>query len=100
MSDDYRDGGTWPADPEEGIDAWNARHVAHSATASVPEVRHRLVAEYDRMRAAVATLTLDELRSPDGWSWAYDCLYGHVRKHLALVGSYCATVDWPGPAGR
>jgi hypothetical protein len=89
--------GTWAADPEEGIDAWNARQVAMSATATVPEVLARLDREYDRMRAVVATLTLEALRSPDGWSWAYDCLYGHVRKHLALVGPFCATVDWPEP---
>jgi hypothetical protein len=92
--------GTWPADPAEGIDAWNARHVALSAGAAVPEVLARLDAEYDRLRAAVATLSIDELRSPDGWSWAYDCLYGHVRKHLALVGPFCATVDWPRPAAN
>ena len=53
--------------------------------------------KYDRMRAAAASLTLEELRSPDGWSWVYDCLYGHVRKHLALIGPWCATVDWPDP---
>jgi hypothetical protein len=88
----------WAADPDEGIDAWNARHVALSATATVPEVLARLDAQYDRMRAAVATLTLDELRSPDGWSWAYDCLYGHVRKHLALIGPWCATIAWPASA--
>ena len=93
--EDYRREGVWAADPEEGIDAWNARHVALSATATVPEVLARLDAQYDRMRAAVATLTLDELRSPDAWSWAYDCLYGHVRKHLALIGPWCATVAWP-----
>jgi hypothetical protein len=96
----FRHDGTWAADPEEGIDAWNARHVALSAAATVPEVLARLDATYDRMRAAVASLTIDELRSPDGWSWAYDCLYGHIRKHLALVGAFCAGIDWPAPAGR
>jgi hypothetical protein len=98
--EEFRRAGTWPADPAEGIDAWNARHVALSAGAAVPEVLARLDAEYDRLRAAVATLSIDELRSPDGWSWAYDCLYGHVRKHLALVGPFCATVDWPRPAAN
>jgi hypothetical protein len=95
----YRRDGTWAADPDEGIDAWNARHVVLSAGATVPELLLRLDQEYDRMRGVVSTLTLDELRSPDGWSWAYDCLYGHVRKHLALVGPFCAAVAWPGPAG-
>jgi DinB family protein len=94
----FRRDGTWAADPEEGIDAWNARVVARSSSASVPEVLARLDSEYARMRAAVATLTLDELRTPDGWSWAYDCLYGHVRKHMALVGPWCAAIGWPEPA--
>ena len=34
-------------------------------------------------------LSVDELRSPDGWSWAYDCLHGHTRKHLAMLGPWC-----------
>ena len=40
-------------------------------------------------------LPMDDLRSPDGWSWAYDCLYGHTRKHLALLGPWCAAQAWP-----
>ena len=34
---------------------------------------------------------VDDLRSPDGWSWAYDCLHGHVRKHLAMLGPWSAS---------
>ena len=93
--EEYHRTGAWPADPEEGIDAWNERHVASARSIAVPEIVARLDREHDRMRAAVGTLSLGELRSPDGWSWAYDCLYGHVRKHLALVGPWCATVAWP-----
>ena len=59
------------------------------------------LARYDTSRteleAAIATLTVDDLRSPDGWSWAYDCLHGHARKHLAMLGPWCATTDWPAP---
>ena len=47
---------------------------------------------YDRTRAAlleaVGRLSTADLRSPDGWSWAYDCLHGHVRKHLAMLGRW------------
>ena len=50
---------------------------------------------YDRTRAAlleaVGRLSTDDLRSPDGWSWAYDCLHGHVRKHLAMLGPWSAS---------
>ena len=45
--------------------------------------------------AAAGTLSVEELRSPDGWAWAYDCLHGHVRKHLAMLGPWCAAIDWP-----
>jgi hypothetical protein len=96
--EEFRRSGSWPADPEEGIDAWNERHVAGARSIAAPEIVARLDREHDRMQTAVGTLSLEELRSPDGWSWAYDCLYGHVRKHLALVGPWCATVAWPASA--
>jgi hypothetical protein len=54
-----------------------------------------VLARYDLARvallAAVGRLSIDDLRSPDGWSWAYDCLHGHVRKHLAMLGPWCFT---------
>ena len=97
----YHRRGHWLADPEEGIDSWNERHVALSRGAGRDEVLARLDREMDRLRAAIRTLSLDELRSPDGWGWAYDCLHGHLRKHLALVGPWCAASRWPtGPARR
>lgn len=98
----YRRRGHWLADPDEGIDAWNERHVAASRAAG--ESPAATLARYDRARAdlldAIDTLSVDELRSPDGWAWAYDCLYGHDRKHLAMVGRWCASVGWPGGAIR
>jgi len=91
--DVFRRLGYWLADPDEGIDAWNARMV----------VRHRgggaaaVIERYDRARAglleAVDGLSIEELRSPDGWSWAYDCLHGHVRKHLAMIGPWGVDPD-------
>ena len=51
--------------------------------------RAATLARYDDSRAALldaaASLTVEELRSPDGWTWVYDCLHGHVRKHLAML---------------
>ena len=95
---DFRATGEWPADPEEGIDAWNERHVALSRGATPAEVLARLDRELGRARTAIGMLTLDEVRSPDGWGWAYDCLHGHLRKHLALVGPWCLAAQWPDPA--
>lgn len=91
--------GDWPADPEEGIDAWNARMVEGDRGATPADTLARYDVAMDRLRAAIATLSLDELRSPDGWGWAHDCLHGHVRKHLALVGPWCARVGWPDEDG-
>ena len=82
--------GQWLADPEEGVDPWNERHVAASRAAG--ETPAAALARYDASRVelldAIDRLPLAELRSPDGWSWAYDCLHGHVRKHLAMLGRH------------
>ncbi len=82
----------WRADPDEGIDAWNERKVgaARRAAPSSAEVLARYDAARAAMLAAVARLSIEELRSPDGWSWTYHCLHGHVRKHLAMLGPWCA----------
>jgi hypothetical protein len=58
-----------------------------------------VIERYDRSRTAlldaVATLPAADLRSPDGWSWVYDCLHGHVRKHLAMLGPWCVEAARP-----
>ena len=95
----HRRDGEWPADPVEGIDAWNERMVQRSR-GETPEAT---LARYETARLslldAVGTIDIGELRSPDGWSWAYDCLYGHIRKHLAWLGPWCATAAWPDERG-
>jgi hypothetical protein len=93
--DVHRETGVWLSDPDEGIDAWNERHVAATRQASPEETLARYDAARGRLLEAVGTLSVEELRSPDGWSWAYDCQHGHVRKHLAMVGRWCATTSWP-----
>jgi len=98
--DVYRRRGHWPADPEEGLDAWNERMVERTRGSSKVET----LARYDALRAellaAIAGLTTQELRSADGWAWTYDCLHGHARKHLALVGPWCVERTWPAEALR
>jgi hypothetical protein len=93
--DVFRETGVWLSDPEEGIDPWNERHVVASRRERAPETLARYDAARIRLLDAVGTLSVEELRSPDGWSWAYDCQHGHVRKHLAMVGRWCATTGWP-----
>jgi hypothetical protein len=87
----------WLADPEEGIDAWNERMVAESRGESPAETLTRYREATEAMHDAIDTLEPDELRSPDGWSWAYDTLHGHLRKHLAMIGPWAATLSWPAP---
>ena len=91
----YRRRGHWLADPEEGIDAWNQRMVAASRGETPAETRERYRRSREALLDAIDTLSADELRSPDGWSWAYDCLHGHVRKHTAMIGRWAATARWP-----
>ena len=95
----FRRDGKWLADPDEGIDAWNERMVAGARD----ETSESTSARYERgrraLREAVGTIDIEALRSPDGWSWAYDCLHGHVRKHAAMLGPWCATAGWPDPRG-
>jgi len=86
---------TWLSDPEEGIDAWNERHVVATRGESPADALARYDAERAALLTAVETLRIEDLRSPDGWSWAFDCLHGHVRKHLAMLGRWCAVADWP-----
>ncbi len=87
--------GHWLADPDEGIDAWNQRMVDESRGETVTETLARYREASAALHDAVDTLTDDDLRSPDGWSWAYDCLHGHLRKHLAMLGPWAATTGWP-----
>ena len=84
----HASGSGWLADPE-GIDAWNERHVAASRGESAQAVLERYDAAHAAMSEAVGSMTIEDLRSPDGWSWAYDCHHGHIRKHLAMVGRWC-----------
>lgn len=91
----WRRDGIWLSDPDEGLDAWNERHVEPNRGVPKAAVLERYDAARAAMLAAVDTLSVDDLRSADGWSWIYDCLHGHVRKHLAMVGPWLAALDWP-----
>ncbi len=82
--------GRWPGDPEEGIDAWNARMVARSADASPSDVQARYREGRARLRDAVKLVPQAVVRSPEAWDWFYDTLHGHARKHLARLGPFAA----------
>jgi hypothetical protein len=90
----FRRDGIWAADPPEGIDAWNERHVRERRGEAPATTRERLTAALEAMRAATATLSLIDVRDAEGWCWIYDCLQGHIRKHLAAIGPWAVELAW------
>jgi hypothetical protein len=91
----FHETGTWLSDPEEGIDPWNERHVVAARSETPPATLARYDGARRRLLDAADTLSVEELRSPDGWSWVYDCHHGHVRKHLAMLGRWSVRAGWP-----
>jgi hypothetical protein len=43
-------------------------------------------------------MTDDEWLDPEGFSWAYEDLHGHVRAHHAMIGPWAARIAWPSSA--
>lgn len=95
--EDHLQGRPWRDGPEEGFDAWNERALELRRGESPVAVLERFEASRERLVALVADLSPETLLGEDGWSWAYECLHGHVRSHLAMVGPWCARIDWPPP---
>jgi hypothetical protein len=42
-------------------------------------------------------MTDDEWLDPEGFSWAYEDLHGHIRAHHAMIGPWAARLGWPAP---
>jgi hypothetical protein len=91
--------GRWQAMPPEGVDAFNDRQVRASRGTPPAELRERFDAGLARLRTAIKKMNDDEWLDPEGFSWAYEDLHGHVRAHHAMVGPWIARVTWPAPAG-
>ena len=89
--------GAWRDGPAEGFDAWNERQLEARRELGPAEVLDRFDATHERLKAATRAMSAATLWTADGWSWAYECLHGHVRSHLAMVGPWCARVGWPDP---
>src|SRR5262245_14651844 len=91
----HSQGGPWREMPPEGVDAFNDRQVRAARGADPGELRDRFDAGRARLRAAVAAMTEEEWLDPEGFSWAYEDLHGHVRAHHAMVGPWVARRHWP-----
>ena len=89
--------GGWRSGPAEGLDAWNARNLENLRALPWAEIRHRLEANRQRIRAAAHRLEQAEFRSADGWDWTYWDLAGHIRSHLAMIAPWAVRTGWPRP---
>jgi hypothetical protein len=93
----HRSGGGWVDLPAEGLDAFNARQIRAARGTPPAELRQRYAAGAARLRAAIEAMTDDEWLDPEGFSWAYEDLHGHVRAHHAMIGPWAARLGWPSP---
>lgn len=87
--------GRWAETPAEGLDAWNERQAAILRGTPADALLARFDAGRLRLRAAVAAMSDAEWRDPEGFSWAYEDLHGHVRAHLAMIGPWAVRSGWP-----
>jgi hypothetical protein len=92
--------GPWMDLPAEGLDAFNDRQVRAARGTTPEELRGRYAAGQARLRAAIRAMTDAEWLDPEGFSWAYEDLHGHVRAHSAMIGPWAARSGWPPPAAR
>ncbi len=96
--EEHRAGEPWADIPAEGIDAFNAVQVRTSRGTKPAELRERFAAGLARLRTATAAMADPEWLDPEGFSWAYEDLHGHVRAHHAMIGPWAARIGWPAPA--
>jgi hypothetical protein len=89
--------GRWREMPAEGVDAYNERQVQAFRGASPAALRERFASGRDRLRVAIDRMSDEEWLDPQGFSWAYEDLHGHVRAHHAMIGPWAARIDWPEP---
>jgi hypothetical protein len=93
--DRHRVGRGWAELPPDGIDAFNERQVRAARGTAPSELRARFAAGRMRLEAAIGRMTEDEWLDPEGFSWAYEDLHGHVRAHHAMIGPWLARAAWP-----
>jgi len=93
-------GGAWMDMPPEGVDAFNARQVRAARGTAPAALRQAFTSGLGRLRAAARAMGEAEWLDPEGFSWAYEDLHGHVRAHLAMIGPWVARAGWPAGTNR
>ena len=84
--------------PAEGLDAFNDRQVRAARGTTPPDLRRAYAEGVARLRAAIEAMAAEDWLDPEGFSWAYEDLHGHVRAHHAMIGPWAARTGWPAPA--
>jgi hypothetical protein len=92
---EHRRSGRWAEVSSAGIDAWNGAQVAARRGESRDELLTAYTAGRTRLEAAIRAMTDAEWLDPEGFSWAYEDLHGHVRAHLAMIAPWAVRVGWP-----
>ena len=87
--------GAWRELPAEGVDAWNETRVREARGTPVPPLLDGFATGRERLIAAARAMPDADWLDPEGFSWAYEDLHGHVRAHLAMIGPYAARTRWP-----
>ncbi len=93
--DEHLARGGWSEGPAEGIDAWNAREHAASRGMPPDEAMRRFDDGHRRLVAGARAMDPADLASPEAGEWVYECLHGHIRAHMAMIGPWCARAGWP-----
>jgi len=96
----HQAGGAWADLPPEGLDAFNDRQVRAARGTPAADLRTAYAAGAARLGAAIQAMTDDEWLDPEGFSWAYEDLHGHVRAHHAMIGPWAARIGWPAAAAN
>ena len=94
----HRSGSAWAVLPAEGLDAFNDRQVRGARGRPPAALRTAYANGAARLVTAIEAMTDDEWLDPEGFSWAYEDLHGHVRAHHAMIGPWAARLGWPAPA--
>jgi hypothetical protein len=92
---EHRLSGRWDEVSTAGIDAWNATSVAARRGQSRQDLLTAFAAGRARLESAIRSMTDEEWLDPEGFSWAYEDLHGHVRAHLAMIAPWAVRSGWP-----
>jgi len=93
--------GVWPSDSDHDngdFDTFNERRREPWASMPRDEIIGRLEAARSRLLEVARRLTLETIRSNDGWDWVYPALHGHYLHHHTVIEPWTAELRRTGAA--